>query len=274
MALLPIVIACVLSAGVGRGDFDARICDAVDDLNADVAFGYAGGCALDADAWRDRLVSIHDRHARLRNALTAAEAAWRNGRDRAARNALDNFYQILRERPGVGPAAWRPGESAANAYKVLGLDDRIAIEARARPDPAGGFRFEPGGTVTIEAEGASHTLTIQSGSLGLTTNEETDPRTVPTEFVLGLRGGGLDALLRLDPACPHNGLVTDADGRGRLGVAVTLESTAPALGRLASARSGWSSPWSGPPRAACASTQRAPSTPPTSSPSSPRPSPC
>lgn len=99
--------------------------------------------------------------------------------------------------------------------------------------PAQIWQFDQSGTVHVLAGPYDRTLSVQNGSLKATSfSDAQQTRNVPTAFKLALAGGGITATIQLDPTCPYNELVLDAQGTGWLGMGVDLTSNSAALSRL------------------------------------------
>lgn len=123
----------VLSSGAvfGLSGCCDDVCDAADDLKANVAAGYAICCQTESEeaGWSDCVQDANSRNQDMRDTLLAAQAACENGDNDLMEELLRDFYQILRGRivEAVGPTALRSGNPIANTYVILEPTDQISI---------------------------------------------------------------------------------------------------------------------------------------------------
>lgn len=113
-----------------------EVCDALDDMNAHIAFQYAACCQAGGDTWGTCVTNAAGQTNQLRAILIQAETACRNGQRDLARQLLREFYQLLRGQitEVIGPGQQVPrGDSIFNTYKAMHPDELIAIDLTGTP---------------------------------------------------------------------------------------------------------------------------------------------
>ena len=127
-------ITVVAGTSLLLGGCCEEVCDALNDLNAHIAFQYAACCQAGGDTWGTCVTNAASQTNQLRAILVQAETACRNGQRDLARQLLREFYQLLRGQIAVaiGPSQLRDG-SIRNTYRVLHPDELISIQLAATP---------------------------------------------------------------------------------------------------------------------------------------------
>lgn len=128
-------VAVFAGAAISMTGCCDQVCDALDDLNAHIAFAYAGCCQVGGDGWGQCVQNAVTQTNQLRLILIQAEAACRSGQDELVEELIRDFYQILRGRlvEGIGPTALRSDGAIVNTYKVLDPTDTVSITMSATP---------------------------------------------------------------------------------------------------------------------------------------------
>lgn len=106
------------------------VCDAYDDLKADIANNYEVCCqTTTGDDWSSCIQDAYARHTQLRDTLLAAETACRNDDNDLMREILEDFYNILRPRlvEAIGPTGLNRGSPIANTFIIFKPSDQVDL---------------------------------------------------------------------------------------------------------------------------------------------------